>query len=421
MLKHDKPFKISTYLNKRQPSQTIKGHYKCYVRVYPYDRTFPTFFVTTSLSCSVDQYENMFIQSRKRLKPTNTQKFNDINKMVSKAESLNDYKVCRSPQSFKDKWNGSNSSGFNLHGWSTNINDCFNAKILELEETGQYGTRDTYNGARNSFIDYFGIKKFESKSFYDITKSVLINFHKWHLDKGNTSTTIGIHTRNLRHLFNVAIKKNIIENDCYPFGKDEYSTPKGEGTNRALSSDNLKAWWEYKPSTVARKKSQEIWFLSYFASGVNFKDLCYLKHSDVKESEIEFIRAKTEMKAVKKITVPRNEFINKMLKKNRGVGKYAFNFVNHKLNPEQRHISYKSKLRGHNKKFNIMTKLLGLKDNLSFYWGRHSFATKSRNDGENIGMISKAMGHSNIAQTEAYFNRYDEGDMKALQDNLSNF
>lgn len=420
-MKHDKPFKISTYLNKRQASKTIKGHFACYIRVYPHDRSFPTFFVTTNESCSIEQYENMFVQSRNKLKPTNTRKFDAITKMVGKAQSLNDFKVCRSPQAFKDKWNGTRKYGTHNHGYTLNVKECFRTKISELEETHSYGTIDTYINAKKSLSNYFAsIKKdFNKISFYDITKSVLINFHNWHLDKGNTPSSIGIHLRNLRHLFNLAIDNNLIDKEsCYPFGKKKYVIPVGEGTNRALESDTLETFWFYEPSTVARKKSKELWFLSYFASGVNFKDLVYLKHTNVKKDTIEFIRAKSKSFAEKKIIINRNDFINMMLKKNRGLGKYAFNFVSHKLSDSERHRVYKNKLGNHNKLFKKIMKEMGIIDNLSYYWGRHSFATRSRDKGVKLALIGQMMGHTNLKTTEAYFNKCTYEDMENVQDTI---
>jgi len=423
MLKHDKPFKITTYLNKRQASKTIADHYACYVRVYPYDRNFPTFFVTTNLSCSVEQYDNMFVQARTKLKPTNTKKFNAIMKMVDKAESLNDYTLCRSPQAFKDKWKGVKSKDETIHGYSSNVNDCYKAYIQELTILEKYSTADSYNSSRNSLTRFFKDinKDFDKLSFYDFTESVLHKYSKHCKDVGNSKGTVGIYLRPLKALFNKAIKLKLIDADHYPFGKDAFKIPKSQGTNRALSSEDLKAFWEYQPTSVARQRAKEIWFLSYFGSGINYKDLVYLEHSNVKEDTLRFVRAKTEAKSEKIIVVPRNEYINKMLKKHKGKGKYAFNFVDHKLDAKNRHNNYKSKLRGHNKIFKKIAKEIGATTDISFYWGRHSFATKSRNDGQSLGMISQAMGHATLQQTEAYFNSFTDDKMKDLQDNLSNF
>ena len=423
MLKHDKPFKITTYLNKRQASKTIADHYACYVRVYPYDRNFPTFFVTTNLSCSVEQYDNMFVQARTKLKPTNTKKFNAIMKMVDKAESLNDYTLCRSPQAFKDKWKGVKSEDEAVHGYSSNINDCYKAYIQELTTLEKFGTASSYNSSRNSLTRFFKDinKDFDKLSFYDITEGVLHRYSKHCKDLGNAGSSVGVYLRPLKALFNKAIKLKLIDADHYPFGKDAFKIPKSKKTYKALSSEDLKAFWEYQPTSVARQRSKEIWFLSYFSSGVNYKDLVYLQHSDVKEDKLRFIRAKTEGRSEKIIEVPRNEYINKMLKKHKGKGKYAFNFVDHKLDALARHKRYKDKLRAHNKMIKKIAKQIGATKEVSYQWGRHSFATKSRNDGQDLGMIQQAMGHATLQQTEAYLNSFTDDKMKDLQDNLSNF
>ena len=423
MLKHEKPFKVTTWLNKRAEVKDMKGYHYVWIQLYPYDKNFNRFYVTTNVYATAEQYDNMFNQARTKLKPSNTKRFNSIMQMIDKAESLNDYTLCRSPQAFKDRWKGVKAKDEAVHGYSSNINDCYKAYIQELTTLEKFGTASSYNSSRNSLTRFFKDinKDFDKLSFYDFTESVLHKYSKHCKDVGNSKGTVGIYLRPLKALFNKAIKLKLIDADHYPFGKDAFKIPKSQGTNRALSSEDLKAFWEYQPTSVARQRAKEIWFLSYFGSGINYKDLVYLEHSNVKEETLRFVRAKTEAKSEKIIVVPRNEYINKMLKKHKGKGKYAFNFVDHKLDAKNRHNNYKSKLRGHNKIFKKIAKEIGATTDISFYWGRHSFATKSRNDGQSLGMISQAMGHATLQQTEAYFNSFTDDKMKDLQDNLSNF
>jgi integrase/recombinase XerD len=424
-MKQDKPFKITTYLNKRQKSKTIKGHYSCYVRVYPYDRRFPHFFVTTNLSCSIDQYDNMFVQARTKLKPTNTKKFNAIMKMIDKAETLNNFAVCRSPQAFKDMWKGVKSSDEVIHGYTINVYESYDAKISELRSLEKWASAKVYENSRTSLTTFFKTrgKDFKKLSFYDLTENALNLYKKWNKDLGNTKNTTGFHLRPLMAVFNKALDHGSIDKKDYPFGKKKVTIPKGSGTNRGLEAWELKAFAEYgeNPKTKPRKLSWEIWMLSYYCGGVNFKDLCYLKHRDVKEDTIVFDRSKTEEKDDNTIVVPINEFIARMLKKHKGRGVYAFNFVSHKLESEARWNRYMSKLRGHTDHWKNIAKEIGITVDISYYWGRHSFATKSRDDGKDMYAISEAMGHSSIAITEAYFNRISNDKMKDLQDNAGKF
>jgi hypothetical protein len=84
----------------------MKGYHYVWIQLYPYDKNFNRFYVTTNVYATADQYDNMFNQARTKLKPSNTKRFNSIMQMIDKAESLNDFTLCRSPQAFKDKWKG---------------------------------------------------------------------------------------------------------------------------------------------------------------------------------------------------------------------------------------------------------------------------------------------------------------------------
>ena len=425
MIKHDKPFKVTTWLNKRSELKDKKGSYYVWIQLYPYHKKFSRFYVTTNISATVDQYDNMFNQPRTKLKPSNSKKLNEIVKMMDKAESLNKFEICSSPQAFKEKWRGAKVSDETIHGYTINVNECYNAKISELKALEKWGSVQVYKGSRTSFTTYFKTrgKDFKKLSFYDLTEEVLNLYKKWNLDQGNKKTTVGFHLRPLMHLFNKAIKHKSIDRDDYPFGKDAFSIPKGSGTNRGLEAWELKLFAEYgeNPKTKPRKLSWEIWMLSYYGSGMNFKDMCYLKHSDVKEDRIEFLRSKTVEKSDKLISIPINEFIAKMLKKHKGGGIYAFNFVDHKLESEARWRRYMTVLRNHTGHWKNIAKELGITEEISYYWGRHSFATKSRDDGYDISQISQALGHTNLATTEAYFNKFPNDKMKGLQDNAGKF
>ena len=115
MIKHDKPFKVTTWLNKRSELKDKKGSYFVWIQLYPYHKKFSRFYVTTNISATVDQYDNMFNQPRTKLKPSNSKKLNEIVKMMDKAESLNKFEICSSPQAFKEKWRGAKVSDETIH------------------------------------------------------------------------------------------------------------------------------------------------------------------------------------------------------------------------------------------------------------------------------------------------------------------
>ena len=421
MIKHDKPFKLTTYLNKRFECKDRQGYYIVWIQVYPHNRDFNRFYVTTSIAVNEDEYDNMFNMARTKLKPSNVSKLNAITKMIDKAEGLNDFKVCRSPQAFKDKWKGAKNNEVSTNGYTSNINDCFDAKISELNDNEKWGSAKTYDSTRNALRVYFTNDKFMKLSLYELTPSVLNKYEKYHLDKGNKIPSLDF--RNLKAIWNKAIAHNKVDIDAYPFGKGKFVIKRNKGVNTSLSLEELIEFKDYIPKTPAKIKAKEIWFLSMQLAGVNLKDICYLRHDKVFKDEVVFTREKTKDTVVvqKEIRLPRSDYFNMMLKKYKGVGKYAFNFLKHNLDSLETYKCYQSRKKSLDKHYRKMSNELGFNSKISIYKARHSFATQSRNDGMDINKISQAMGHKTLEQTMSYFAQFKNEDMKLLQDNISRF
>tara|TARA_R110000765_G_scaffold311433_2_gene404637 strand:- start:333 stop:1610 length:1278 start_codon:yes stop_codon:yes gene_type:complete len=421
MIKHKTPFNVTTWLNIRKEVKDMPGYYFVWIQVYFYDQNFKRFYVTSGIKATVEQYDNMFNGARTKIKPSNNDKFMSIIEMLAKADALNDFKICRSPQSFKDKWKGVKSSEGTTYGYSANLNDCFNAKISELDEAGKYGSVETFKNTRKALTVYFGKEKFNKVSLYEITVGELSKYENYHYDKGNNSP--GLDFRNLRTIWNRASALGKVDINDYPFGKErdgKFVIKEGEKIPNPLSTEELKKFFDWIPNTPAREKAKDIWFMSCFHFGINLKDLCYLRHDQIKKDEITFVREKTKGKRkTKVITIPRTAYLDRMLKQYRGVGKYAFNFVHYKLHGEERYKKYQKTRRSLDKVFGRMANVEGLEfsEKLSIYRARHTFANKSNDDGMDIAVISKALGHRSIEQTEVYLKAMPTDKLKSLIEN----
>jgi len=82
-----------------------------------------------------------------------------------------------------------------------NVNSYFKTRIDLLKETKRTGTAQAYNNAISSLSKYKSILNFD-----DITPDWFEKYENWMEEKGNSITTIGMYLRNLRAIFNQAIK-----------------------------------------------------------------------------------------------------------------------------------------------------------------------------------------------------------------------
>jgi integrase len=74
-----------------------------------------------------------------------------------------------------------------------------------------------------------------------------------------------------------------------------------------------------------------------------------------------------------------------------------------------------------NKYIKRIAKNVGIKENISTYSARHSFATVLKRSGINLSFISEALGHSNMKTTESYLDSFEDDTRKANAMKLLDF
>ena len=299
--------------------------------------------------------------------------------------------------------NKQSNDRYNVYNW-------YHDKIKELRENGQIGTADTYIYSMKSLKDF---NKKEVLLFEKITPLFLKKYER-HV---NSPTTVGIYLRPLRHIFNRAMEHpgNFIKE--YPFKK--YKIPSPRNIKKALSKEQVKSIYNY----VAEEGSpedfyKEIWLFSYFANGINMKDICRLKYSNIKGDTIEFRRAKTmnTNKNTKPIVIVLTDDLNRIIKKfgakPEDKENYIFKFLTKGMTEENEMAAIKQATKQTNKYIKRIAKKLGIEAEISSYTARHSFATILKNAGVSPSFIGESMGHSSTRTTEGYFASFESEQRK---------
>jgi len=129
--------------------------------------------------------------------------------------------------------------------------------------------------------------------FVDITELELYRYEKSMESKGNSITTISLYIRCLRHIFNVAIAKKLIDRGLYPFGPEKYVIPAGRNIKKAVGIDDIQRIYEYQSLDSNKIMYREFWIFIYLSNGLNVKDLAMLKYENIDGQFIRFYRAKT--------------------------------------------------------------------------------------------------------------------------------
>ena len=82
---------------------------------------------------------------------------------------------------------------------------------------------------------------------------------------------------------------------------------------------------------------------------------------------------------------------------------------------------YSKMLRLHNYRLRQVGYFLKIREQLSTYVARHTWATTALRQNYNSSLICDAMGHSSIKVTETYFQRYREDEVNRLNNALVAF
>ena len=138
------------------------------------------------------------------------------------------------------------------------------------------------------------IEKFAGKSvfFSDIDVGWLRACERFWLTDGKNCTTVCIYMKTLKSIMNRALDDGYL-NGSLPYGRRGYLIPQGSARKMALTKDQIKRLMDFTGDSKL-EKYRDLWLFSYLCNGINFKDMLLLRHRNVENGEICFIRSKTE-------------------------------------------------------------------------------------------------------------------------------
>ncbi len=251
-------------------------------------------------------------------------------------------------------------------------------------------TADIYTYTWSCICKYCDATKLR---FSDITYTWIQSFESWMEDRGNAVNTISIHLRNVRAVYNEAIKEGVITQEGYPFRQFRIKTQ--QTAKRSLSVEDLRLLRDY-PCEEHMKKYVDVFFISFYLCGINMVDLLQLPKPV--NNRIEYRRSKTDILCQLEIPKEALELIKKYEGKELmlcfGEQNDYKNFLfsmNKNLQKigSVRYVSKKYK-NGATHKTKIYTPIF---PKITSYWARHTWATIAADIDIPDAVIDAALGH----------------------------
>ncbi len=360
--------------------------------------------------------------NRKRVPKSHTAIDQEIQKDFQKAKNIVEQLQPFSWPAFKKEWNRNSTD-------HTDLLAQLEQRRLDLEKQGRFGTSNSFRSTVSAVKKFYRISsKSNTLPFTAVDADWLEDFESWMLESGKSWTTVGIYARNIRSLFNQQMSQGTLDRKYYPFGENKYIIPSSKNVKKALSGSDLKQLFNYIPEQDAARRALDFWKLIYLCSGINVKDLAYLKYENLLKDEIRFFRAKTKRTSKSdqvEIRIPllkeTNQLINRLKVKRSENGGHLFNLIDHEVDAKHQHQQVLQASKTINKYMDRIRKDLGFSFKVRTYEARHSFGTKLYKSGVSIERIQEAMGHKDLKTTKSYLASIDIEERKSSQEKLLDF
>ena len=272
-------------------------------------------------------------------------------------------------------------------------------------------------------------KDFGKKAFQDINVKYLNGYIVHSEKKGNSSSTISIRLREIRRIFNIAIRDKVITSQLYPFssGKEDgkVKIPKTElsKTDQYLPLESMKLLVGTPSENPRLERTRHLFLFSYYSRGINWKDMALLTSNSfykvtvtdetTKKSKEVTVMQYHRSKTRGEFDIQVNQSIQRELdwfKNNTPLFKdYALPIISLEVAPEKLDEYLMQVRKRFNRSLKALAKELGLPEsqqNISIYTARHSFAMTLQNKGKSVEIISQALGHQSVETTKHYLAKF---------------
>lgn len=268
------------------------------------------------------------------------------------------------------------------------------AELEQLRTSLSMSTIENYKTALSAFKRYLG----RDISIASINKTVIKGFERWLRDKNVCLNSTSCYMRSLRSMLN----RLDSENKTNAF--EGTYTGRAKTEKRAISESDIVSIKKlqlrpFKFQSLVR----DIFMFSYYALGMPFVDVAFLRRSQINGNQLVYYRHKTGQRVVVPLEPCMLDIINRY---NQG-GEYVFPILK-SLDQPQAYKEYLHMLNRYNRSLKSLAKKAGLNIRLTSYTARHTWASIAHASNVDMPVISKALGHTNTQTTLTYIKEIND-------------
>ncbi|NDV58340.1 site-specific integrase [Bacteroides sp. 519] len=283
-----------------------------------------------------------------------------------------------------------------------NLSDFVTKIADEYKREGRCRTAETYLSTLRSMLSFHGDSLDLSSCF---TRDWLYSYQEYLVTSGLSRNSIVFYISRIRSMYNKAVKQGLVE---LQGGLFEHLFTKAIPTmKRAVSSNTISQINEADLSGYPSLEfARDMFMLSFYLQGISFIDLAHLRKTDIYNNVIVYQRRKTSSTVNIAVEPMAWEIIRKYESQTAG-SPYLLPIVSGIISADMQRV-YTNALRTHNRRLKKIALLLGIKEKLTSYVSRHSWATIAYHEGVPTAVISEAMGHQSEEVTHIYLKSFDQ-------------
>lgn len=306
---------------------------------------------------------------------------------------------------------------YRLHRDENKLSGFTESLSCELERRGQFRTARAYRTVTRRLIRF---NKDEDIPFSQINSCLIKDFESHLQDCGRLPNTISYYMRNLRSIYNKALstKRFKAHQDENPFSG--VFTGATKTMKRSLSLAEVKKLcsldfvsflirkFPYNESCQQAERlyvSHRYFLFCFFARGMCFIDLAYLKKDNLKNGLISYVRRKTGRQMEVRVT-PEMQAIIDSFSFQVSDSPYLFPIITHvkgeRDTRQATRLQYDTALRAQNLLLKKLASLAKIDKPISTHWARHTWATIGKQKQIPLQVLSECLGHSSEKTTLIY-------------------
>lgn len=273
-------------------------------------------------------------------------------------------------------------------------------EIARAQRDGRFKTSQSYECALRSFLRF---RNGEDISWQGLSYTLVKEYERYLKRRSLSPNTISFYLRILRLLYNRAVREGITAHTS-PFRGIHTRIERTEkraaepSVLRRLAGLDLSA----SPSLAM---SRDLFLFSFYARGMSFVDMTYLRKDCVRDGFLVYYRRKTGQR----IAIRLESCLQDIIRRYENITKdspYLLPIFS-LSNARPIEIQHRNAILLQNLRLRRISSLLKLRKPLTTYVSRHSWATIAKRSRIPIAIISEGMGHESEHTTQIYLDTLD--------------